>query len=315
MERVLEVKALSRQFGARQALRDLHLHLERGDILGLLGPNGAGKTTCLQLLAGQLAPDQGCIRICGHDLLRAPRAAKQQLGYLPERPPLYPDLHLHDYLCYCARLHGLRAAALRAAVDEVIAECGLESVRQRLLGHLSKGYRQRVGLAQALLHNPALLLLDEPGDGLDPLQSQELRALIRRRAERGCAVIFSSHRLDEVQHLCKAVLILREGQTLYQGAPQGPAGTAPATPAASVALRVRLVPPSRPAALAALEPVASAEALDDGRMRLHLHPGTSPAQLSRMLVERGFGLAELGPEPNDLERLFLSGFGVRDRAA
>lgn len=312
MEAVLDVASLSRRFGPRQAVDALNLRLEPGNILGLLGPNGAGKTTCLQMLAGQLAPSAGRIHLCGHDLNAAPRQAKRLLGYLPERPPLYPDLRLDEYLNYAARLHGLKGTGLRDAIGAVMAECGLESVRRRLLGHLSKGYRQRAGLAQALLHDPALLLLDEPGDGLDPRQSHELRALIRRRAEHGCAVIFSSHRLDEVQSLCTSVLMLNQGQVSYQGALEGPETMT--AQGAGARVRVRLVPPSTAEALAALEFVAAAEPMDDGRIRLHLHSNHSPAQLSRVLVERGFGLAELSPEPGDLQRLFLDGFGALEHA-
>jgi ABC-2 type transport system ATP-binding protein len=306
MDRVLEVTEVSRHFGARQAVRALNLQLGRGEILGLLGPNGAGKTTCLQMLAGQLAPGSGCIRVLGLDLSRQPRQAKRQIGYLPERPPIYPDLRLGEYLHHCGQLHGLRGAPLRAAVADVIAECGLEAVMGRLLGRLSKGYRQRVGLAAALLHDPALLLLDEPGDGLDPLQSRELRGLIRRRAEGGCAVLFSSHRLDEIKNLCTSVLMLREGRALYQGALE----PGSAENSAGRQFRVRLVPPTTAAALAALESVASAQALEDGRLRLRLQAGCTAAQFSRTLIERGFGLAELSPEPSDLERLFLDGFGL-----
>lgn len=307
MPSVLEVDSLSRQFGSHQGVRIPDLRLEPGEILGLLGPNGAGKTTCLRMLAGVLAPATGCIRISGIDLLAAPRRAKRHLGYLPERPPIAPELKVRAYLEYRGLLQGLRGAVLRDAVASVMTECGIESVARRLLGHLSKGYRQRVGLAGILLHNPDLLLLDEPGDGLDPHQAHELRALIRRRAARGRAAIFSSHRLDEVRSLCTSVLVLNQGQIRYQGKLRLPGEANHDGP-----LRVRLVPPSTPQALMALAPVARAEVIGDGFMRLHLQPGSSAIELSRALFEHGFGLAEFCPEPGDLERLFLDGFGAAD---
>jgi ABC-2 type transport system ATP-binding protein len=215
MDKLLRVRALERRYGAKTALRGLDFTLEPGDVLGLLGPNGAGKTTCLRVLSGNLAPTAGSVHIRGHDMLRAPLAAGRHLGYLPERPPLYPEMRVDEYLHFCARLHRIAAGSIGRAVARIKRHCGLEQVGRRLLGKLSKGYQQRTGLARALIHEPDLVILDEPTDGLDPELMREVRALIRDLAP-NAGVLVSSHALGEVQAVCNRVIILRDGEVLHQ---------------------------------------------------------------------------------------------------
>lgn len=212
-EILLEARGLVREFSGGYGVRGLDLHLHRGDVLGLLGPNGAGKSTTLQMLSGNLAPEQGDIRVNGVNLLARPRAARACIGYLPERLPVYRDLSVREYLGYCARLHGLTGAAARAAVAQAQTRCGLDAVQKRLIGNLSKGFQQRVGIAQAILHQPAVIILDEPTVGLDPLQIRELRTLIRELGQE-YSVILSTHIFQEVQAICNRVQILNQGRTL-----------------------------------------------------------------------------------------------------
>jgi ABC-2 type transport system ATP-binding protein len=300
---LLTVRGLSRRYGERLALAGLDLRLVRGEVLGLLGPNGAGKTTCLQVLSGNLAPSGGEIRVLGEDLLRHPLRAKRHIGYLPERPPLYPDMRLDEYLAYCARLHRVPRRARAEAVSRTMARCGLEGMGRRLLGRLSKGYRQRVGIAQAIVHGPDLVILDEPTDGLDPVQIREVRDLIRALAAE-CGLILSSHILSQVQAVCTRVLILRDGRVLHQARlDEGEAAQRLGR------YRVRLVSPPPLAALTGLPGVAAVQALDDGAYRLTLRPGEPTDALAARLVEGGFGLAELVADGTDLERVFFDILG------
>lgn len=198
---------------------DLNFDLHRGEILGILGPNGAGKSTVMQLLAGNLAASSGTIQICGVNLREQPREAKSHLGYLPEIPPLYPDLTVREYLGLAARLHGLRGQAERMGVDGAVERCGLGEVAQRLIGSISKGYQQRTGVAQAMIHSPPVLLLDEPTSGLDPLQIRDMRALIKEFGKTH-SVVLSTHILPDAEALCDRILVLKGGRTLFCGAPQ-----------------------------------------------------------------------------------------------
>ncbi|MEX0899301.1 MAG: ABC transporter ATP-binding protein [Gammaproteobacteria bacterium] len=212
---LVSVTGLHRYYGDFCAVRDLAFDLRRGEVLGLLGPNGAGKTTTMNLLAGTLAPSTGSVRLCGHDLLDDPRAAKAAIGYLPERPPLYPDLTVDEYLDYAAGLRAVPRATRSSARDAAKTQCGLADYGRRLIGNLSKGYQQRVGIAQALVHNPSVIILDEPTVGLDPNQIREIRGLIIDLG-RDRGVILSTHILPEVLATCTSVKILHRGCLVHE---------------------------------------------------------------------------------------------------
>jgi ABC-2 type transport system ATP-binding protein len=213
----ISARGLYRYFGARAAVHDVNLELRRGEVLGFLGPNGAGKTTIMRMLTGNLAPSAGTVEICGIDLLGKPREAKACIGYLPEIPPLYGELTVNEYLRFAARLHRVRGAKIYSALAKVTQRCGLSSTKERLIGSLSKGYQQRVGIAQAIIHDPEVIILDEPTAGLDPNQMREIRALIRElAAER--SVILSTHILSEVDNVCDRVQIMHEGRTVLDDA-------------------------------------------------------------------------------------------------
>lgn len=210
----LSAQNLTRHYGEVVAVHQFNLQLRRGEVLGLLGPNGAGKSTTLRMLTGNLAPSSGGVEICGIDLLDKPQEAKAHVGFLPEIPPLYFDMTVDEYLLLAARLHRVPKAALTAALENVKQRCGLEQRSKHLIGTLSKGYQQRVGIAQAIIHNPDVIILDEPTVGLDPNQMREIRQLIR---ELGIAssVILSTHILPEVENVCDRVQIMHQGGTVF----------------------------------------------------------------------------------------------------
>ncbi|HMK14780.1 MAG TPA: ATP-binding cassette domain-containing protein [Burkholderiales bacterium] len=207
---------LSRWFGARGAVLELNLELKKGEVLGFLGPNGAGKTTTMRMLTGNLAPSAGSISICGIDLLDQPKAAKQLVGYLPEDPPLYRELNVDEYLALVARLHRVAKSALKNTMEQAKQRCGLTEVGRQLIGSLSRGYQQRVGLAQAIIHSPEVVILDEPTVGLDPIQMREIRTLIRELGGTH-SVILSTHILPEVESVCDRVIIMHQGKGVYSG--------------------------------------------------------------------------------------------------
>ncbi|SDX81126.1 ABC-2 type transport system ATP-binding protein [Allochromatium warmingii] len=304
MDTLVRATALSRQFGQHSALSDVELCLERGQVLGLLGANGAGKTTCLRLLSGLLAPTAGRIEILGIDLVRQPLAAKRHLGYLPERPPLYPELRVDEYLTYCARLQRLPRRAIAEAVATAKQRCGLDEHGRRLIATLSRGYRQRLGLAQAILHRPAVLILDEPTEGLDPVQMRELRGLIRELAQ-DAGIILSSHLLPEVQAVCDRVMILHQGRVRLDAAIQ--------TSRPTNRWRVQLGEPLAVEALKLLAPVAEAQALGSNRFQIELCEGTNSADLARALLLAELDLCELAPERSDLERTFFDLIGAEEQ--
>lgn len=296
---LLQAQGLERRYGERLALAGLDLTLARGEILGLLGPNGAGKSTTLRILSGTLPPSAGTVRLGGVDLLARPLAAKRRLGYLPEVPPVYADMRVADYLTYCGRLHGLKRQRLLAAVTRAIERCQLGEVRHRVIGNLSKGYQQRVGLAQAILHKPDVLILDEPTVGLDPLQMREIRQLMQQ-LRAGRAIVFSSHILPEIQALCDRVVILRDGQPVYNGAVSASGGAG----VQQVRLRCRQRP--EPERLRTIAGVLEAQAAADGSLRLSLADDAAAERVQRAVLEAGWGLQEWMPAETGLERLFLS---------
>ena len=208
---MIDIQNLSKRYGSVQALNDVSMQVRKNSVLGLLGQNGAGKTTLLNILTGYLAPTSGRTLIGGKDSLLMPEEAKRQLGYMPELPPLYDEMTIHEYLCFVSRLKHVHRRAIPAHVDEVMEKTGLADMRRRLLGHLSKGYRQRAAMAQALCGGPDVLVLDEPTAGLDPKQITEIRALIQSLSK-DRTILFSSHILSEVEQLCDHVVILHQGR-------------------------------------------------------------------------------------------------------
>jgi ABC-2 type transport system ATP-binding protein len=296
MEALIETENLTRYYGDFCAVREVSFQLRRGEILGFLGPNGAGKSTTMRMLSGGLAPSGGTIRLNGIDLLQRPIDAKKNLGYLPEQPPLYPELTVDEFLNFCARLR--QTADTAEAVQRTKRKCGLEQSGGRLIANLSKGYRQRVGIAQAIIHDPEIIILDEPTSGLDPNQIREIRQLIRELGEQ-YGVLLSTHILPEVETVCDRVLILHQGRLVFSEAlgaeqHQGP------PPSLLVGLRR----PPEPDALGQLPGVSAVEVLGEQRYRLQLNAQADSAALSESLVRQGWGLTELVPEYRDLERIF-----------
>ncbi len=214
MSSLISVNNLTRHYGDFIAVNDISFKLAAGDILGFLGPNGAGKSSTMQMLSGNLAPTLGEIFINGIDLLENPKAAKASLGYLPENPPLYKEMTVDEYLQFCARLHLITKSQLNKVCDSAIERCGLGEVRQRLIRNLSKGYQQRVGIAQAILHSPPVIILDEPTVGLDPIQILEIRQLMKTLGE-SHGIILCTHILPEVQAVCNRVQIINNGKLVY----------------------------------------------------------------------------------------------------
>lgn len=303
METSIKISAagLSRYFGHSCAVHDISFSLKRGEVLGLLGPNGAGKSTTLRMLTGNLAPSEGRITINGIDIIDRPGEAKRALGYLPEQPPLYRDQSVDEYLRYCARLHRIARPQLASAITEAKQRCGLEAVGQRLIGNLSKGYQQRVGIAQAIVHHPEVIILDEPTVGLDPLQIREIRTLIRALG-RDYSVILSSHILPEVQATCDRVLIINRGELVVSETIEGLNRRMETS-----SLLLGLAHPPTEGAFNDLAGVVNVEPLGSNRFRITHTPDTTPAEaIARRAVERDWGLVELTPERRTLEDVFVA---------
>ena len=299
-ELTVSAQSLSRNFGANLAVREVSLQLRRGEVLGLLGPNGAGKTTTMRMLTGNLAPTRGEVSICGIDLMERPTAAKARIGYLPEIPPLYKDLKVDEYLRLAGRLHKVPKNALSTAVAKAKSRCGLEDMSGRLIGSLSKGYQQRVGIAQAIIHDPDVIILDEPTIGLDPNQIREIRTLIRELG-RDHSLILSTHILPEVEAVCDRVQILHRGEVVFNDSIDGLKQFR-----GGAALQIGLRNPPSPADISALADGVAVEAVSETIFRLRPAPGVDPTDaLVRASVERGWGLFQLQPAQASLEEVFV----------
>jgi ABC-2 type transport system ATP-binding protein len=216
---MIEVANLSKRYGDLTAVQDVSFTAAPGEILGFLGPNGAGKTTTLRVITGFLPATSGTVRVSGFDVFEQSAEVRRRIGYLPENPPLYSDMTVVPYLRFAGKIHGLGCGEVGAAIDRVIDTCGLGNVANRLLGHLSKGYRQRVGLAQALIHEPEVLILDEPTNGLDPGQIRDVLAFIRSLGAKR-TIVLSTHILSQVLSACHKVVIINEGRVVVE-APLG----------------------------------------------------------------------------------------------
>ena len=293
MKPLLKASGLGRRDGNRDRVAALDLQLDRGEVVGLLGVNGAGKSTTLSLLTGALAPTTGSVQVLGMDLHRRPLLAKRHIGLLPESPPLYPDLTVDENLEFAGRLHGLNATLCRQARERVKRQCDLSGYGSRLVGRLSRGISQRTGIAQALLHAPDILVLDEPTVGLDPAQANTLRELIREISA-DCGVILASHILLDMEQLCQRVIILNEGRKVAES--QIHSGHSRSARVHFTAL------PQDTSSLNALPGVAATERLHDGWIRLHLDH--APAELAETLAHKGWGMTAFVPELLDLQDLF-----------
>jgi ABC-2 type transport system ATP-binding protein len=304
---VIEVQHLTKRYGPFTAVDDVSFRAERGEILGFLGPNGAGKTTTMRILTGYMPPTDGRATVAGYDVLEQPIEAKRRTGYLPETPPLYPDMTVRDYLDFCARIKGVARTERRARVDTVMGRTRVADMAERHCGKLSKGYRQRVGLAQALLHNPDVLILDEPTAGLDPKQIIETRQLIKELGG-DHTVILSTHILPEVSQTCHRIVIISKGKVVAVDTPENL--TARLRGTETMYVQVDALGTDARDALAAV-PGVTRVAVMDARGALTGYEIESETgrdvrrDLAAAVVGRGWGLLELRPMRMSLEEIFL----------
>ena len=314
---MIKVEHLTRYYGTTRAVEDVSFDVPAGAVAALLGPNGSGKSTLMRVLTGYLSPTSGRVSVGGIDVTNRPLAARRQIGYLPEQVSLYPELTVQRFLTFVAAVKGLGGSARRAAVSDVIERCALTEVARKLTGKLSKGFRQRVGLAQALVGDPPLLVLDEPTVGLDPVQTVEMRGLLRGLA--GRTVLLSTHILSEASALCSHILILDRGRLLAQDTPDGLARRL--ADVGHLTVRVDGPPADVAAALATLPGVTRVDrAAADGQPGnafaiVVADPEPVQRRLAALVVGRGWTLLEVHTETPTLEDLFVRVVAPGDREA
>jgi ABC-2 type transport system ATP-binding protein len=294
---LIDAQHLHRYYADTHAVNDVCIELHQGDILGLLGPNGAGKTSCMQMLCGSLAPSSGQITIKQFDLLEQPTQAKRHIGYLPDKPPLYPELTVDEYLDYVARLRKVSKASIAAQRNKSKQQCGLSQHGKKLIGHLSKGYQQRLGIAQAIIHQPDIIILDEPTVGLDPIQIREIRELI---GELGAlhGIILSTHILPEVQAVCNRVQMIHQGRSLFNKSMQ--------QLRQSNRVLLQLEQAIDATELQKIPGVDSAQPLNQQQYLLEgAQLQDTLAEISRYCVEKNWGLLQIQLQENTLEQIFI----------
>jgi ABC-2 type transport system ATP-binding protein len=295
---LISVNNLVRYYGDYCAVNNISFELATGDILGFLGPNGAGKSTTMQMLSGNLAPTEGEIRINGIDLLDKPGAAKSALGYLPEIPPLYKEMSVDEYLRYCAVLRRIKKADISDAMALAKQRCGLTDVGRRLIGNLSKGFQQRVGIAQAILHSPQVIILDEPTVGLDPIQIREIRELITELGK-SHGIILSTHILPEVESVCNRVQIINEGRLVYASDMKGLLEKQ-----TTGKYEISLGKPPSVDEIRATGFIDQIEQLDANRFIVNI--STTPDELASVAVNNDWGLNKLVAHEHSLEQIFVN---------
>ncbi len=304
---MIEVQELSKNYGVTRALKGISFSVNRGDVLGFLGPNGAGKSTTMKILTGYLLPSGGRAKVGGRDVVADSLEVRRSIGYLPESTPLYTEMRVDDYLSFVAEIRGVKGSHVRAAVSRVADLCGLNRVTGKDILELSKGYRQRVGLAQAMVHEPEVLILDEPTSGLDPNQIIEIRSLIQRIGEEH-TVILSTHYLQEVEKSCNRIIVVSQGRIVADDRQERLVASLPPGP---ILIRIKGPDENIRSQIGELLPGAEVKELEiDGEYRLYRVEGGSGRDasvqeaLAHLVVKNGWALAELTRERPSLEEVF-----------
>jgi ABC-2 type transport system ATP-binding protein len=300
---MIKVRELSKNYGPHRAIHRLSFSVKKGEVVGFLGPNGAGKTTTMKIITGFMPPSEGSVSVAGFDVFESPIEVKRRIGYLPETPPLYTEMTVEGYLKFVAALKGVEKSKITQMVDQSIEKTDLGSVRKRMIQNLSKGYRQRVGISQALVSDPEVLILDEPTVGLDPRQVAEVRDLIKELAGQH-TIVLSTHILSEVQAICQKVIIINKGQIVAEDTISGL--TRRMSGSNRIYLRVLSVPESLLGQIKAIAGVKEVQSSQMGVFEIDTDGSkTVSQQVAAAAVTCGAGLLELREEAVNLEEIFL----------